>query len=103
MTRPASNLTMSVAAILAESATRFGERNAITMSGVSTTYAQLWDETRAYAGALREHGITEGDRVAVLIPNVTDFARVYYAVLSLGAVVVPIHALLKRHEIAYVL
>ena len=103
MTRPASHLTMSVAAILAESAVRHGERNAITMHGASTTYAQLWDETRAYAGALRQMGIGEGDRVAVLIPNVPDFARVYYAVLSLGAVAVPIHALLKRQEIAYVL
>ena len=103
MTRPNANLTMSVAAILAESSVRHGERNAITMGGHSTTYRQLWDETRAYAGALRELGINEGERVAVLIPNVTDFARVYYAILSLGAVAVPIHALLKRQEISYVL
>ena len=97
------NATMSVAAIPAEGAARHGELNAITVNGQSTSYRQLWDETRAYAGALRQRGIGEGDRVAVLIPNVTDFARVYYAVLALGAVVVPIHALLKRHEIAYVL
>ena len=97
------NATMSVAAIPAEGAARHGELNAITVNGQNTSYRQLWDETRAYAGALRERGIGEGDRVAVLIPNVTDFARVYYAVLALGAVVVPIHALLKRHEIAYVL
>ncbi|MCW4465515.1 long-chain fatty acid--CoA ligase [Glutamicibacter sp. MNS18] len=103
MSLPASNLTMSVAAILAESAVRHGERKAITMAGASTTYAELWEQTRSYAGALRDAGIGEGDRVAVLIPNVTDFARVYYAVLSLGAVVVPIHALLKRQEISYVL
>lgn len=32
-----------------------------------------------------------------------DFARVYYAVLSLGAIVVPVHALLKAREIEYVL
>ena len=46
---------------------------------------------------------TEGARVAMLVPNVADFARVYYATLALGAVVVPVHALLKRHEIEYVL
>jgi long-chain acyl-CoA synthetase len=39
----------------------------------------------------------------MLIPNVPDFPRVYYATLALGAVVVPVHALLKRHEIEYVL
>ncbi len=39
----------------------------------------------------------------MLIPNVADFPRVYYAVLALGGVVVPVHALLKSEEIAYVL
>ena len=103
MNTPAANATLSVAAILAESARRHTDRPAITFGGVSTSYGELWDQTRAYAGALRDAGIGEGDRVAVLIPNVTDFARVYYAVLSLGAVAVPIHALLKRHEIEYML
>ncbi len=103
MLSSSSNLTMSVAAIPAEGAARHGDLNAITVNGQSTSYRQLWDETRAYAGALRDQGIGESDRVAVLIPNVTDFARVYYAILSLGAVVVPIHALLKRNEISYVL
>ncbi|WP_334123612.1 long-chain-fatty-acid--CoA ligase [Glutamicibacter sp.] len=98
-----SNLTLSVAAILAEGATRHPELTAITMNSVSTSYRELWDQTKAYAGALKERGIGEGDRVAVLIPNVTDFARVYYAILSLGATVVPIHALLKAREISYVL
>ena len=37
------------------------------------------------------------------MPNVPDFPRVYYAALSLGAVVVPVHALLVGREIAYVL
>ncbi|GAA1890261.1 long-chain fatty acid--CoA ligase [Paeniglutamicibacter psychrophenolicus] len=97
------NATLSVAAILAEGAKRHGELPAITLGGASTSYRDLWDQTRAYAGALREAGVMDGDRVAILIPNVTDFARVYYAVLSLGAVAVPIHALLKRHEIEYVL
>lgn len=103
MNAPLANVTLSVAAILAESARRHTDRPAISFAGVTTSYGELWDQTRAYAGALRDAGIGEGDRVAVLIPNVTDFARVYYAILSLGAIAVPIHALLKRHEIEYML
>lgn len=68
-----------------------------------TTYAELRAQALAYAGALRALGVREGDRVAMLSPNVGDFPRVYYAVLALGAVVVPVHALLKRREIEYVL
>lgn len=95
--------TISVAAILAESARRTPDRTALIVDEDVITYARLWHETRAYAGALRARGIGPGDAVAVLIPNVPDFARVYYAILSLGATVVPVHALLKAREIEYVL
>jgi long-chain acyl-CoA synthetase len=95
--------TLSVAAILSESARRHAERPAVHFLGRSITYAELWDQTRAYAGALRDRGIGPGDRVAMMVPNVPDFARVYYAALALGATVVPVHLLLKAEEIAYVL
>ena len=48
-------------------------------------------------------GVRPGDRVAILIPNTPDFPRAYYGVLAIGAVVVPVHALLTPGEIAYVL
>ncbi|QKJ20168.1 AMP-binding protein [Microbacterium hominis] len=95
--------TLSVASILAESARRHGDRPALHFAGTTTTYRELWDQARAYAGALAARGIGRGDRVAMLVPNVPDFARVYYAALALGAVVVPVHLLLKSDEIAYVL
>lgn len=103
-TTPAEGFgTISVAAILAESARRTPDRTALIVGDEETSYAELWLGTRAYAGALRARGIGPGDAVAVLIPNVPDFARVYYAILSLGAIVVPVHALLKAREIDYVL
>lgn len=95
--------TISLAAILAESAARRPQATAIIVGDEETSYGQLWEQTRAYAGALRERGIGPGDPIAILIPNVADFARVYYAVLALGAVVVPVHALLKAAEIEYAL
>ncbi|TVU58465.1 long-chain fatty acid--CoA ligase [Paenarthrobacter nitroguajacolicus] len=95
--------TISVAAILSESATRRPDSTALIIDETRITYADLWAQTRAYAGALQTRGIGPGDPVAVLIPNVPDFVRVYYAILALGAVVVPVHALLKAHEIEFVL
>ena len=95
--------TLSVAAILAETASRKPDRPALHFMGHTLTYGQLWQQTCAYAGALRDRGIGPGDRVAMLVPNVPDFARVYYAALSLGAVVVPIHLLFKAEEIEFVL
>jgi long-chain acyl-CoA synthetase len=96
--------TLSIASILAESAVRHADRAAVVMGPQSTTYAALWADARRYAAALRDTaGIGPGDKVAVLIPNVPDFPKTYYGALALGAVVVPVHALLKAEEIAYVL
>ncbi|WP_025158554.1 long-chain-fatty-acid--CoA ligase [Leifsonia aquatica] len=95
--------TMSVASILAETAHRSPESVALIFNGAEISYGDLWEQTRRYAAALRDRGIGPGDRVALMIPNVPDFPRVYYGALALGATVVPIHALLKAEEIAYVL
>ncbi|MEN0086455.1 MAG: long-chain fatty acid--CoA ligase [Leifsonia sp.] len=95
--------TMSVASILAETAHRMPDNVALIFAGREIRYGELWDQTRSYAGALRDLGVGPGDRVALMLPNVPDFPRAYYAVLALGAIVVPVHALLKAEEIAYVL
>ena len=99
----AGNATLSVASILAESARRHADRPALHFMGTSITYSELWDQTRAYAGAMRDRGIGPGSRVAMIVPNVPDFPRVYYGALALGALVVPVHLLLKSEEIEHVL
>lgn len=95
--------TISVAAILAESARRRPEHPALLFEGSSITYAELWSQTRAIAGALEARGVRPGSAVAMMFPNVPDFVRVYYAVLSVGAIVVPVHPLLRAPEIEHVL
>jgi len=95
--------TLSAASLLVETARRHPEYPALHFAGTTTTYGELWDQTRAYAGALAARGITRGSRVAMVVPNVPDFARVYYAALALGAVVVPIHLLFRSGEIEFVL
>jgi long-chain acyl-CoA synthetase len=95
--------SMSVAAILAETASRMPDNIAVVVGETETSYQELWDQTRRYAGALKARGVGSGTPVAMLIPNVTDFPRVYFAILALGGIVVPIHSLLKAGEIEYVL
>ncbi|MGY5319544.1 long-chain-fatty-acid--CoA ligase [Neomicrococcus lactis] len=95
--------TISVAAIPAESAKRYPNDIAIIIGDEEITFHDLWEQTKSYAGALKARGVGPGVPVAVLIPNVPDFARVYYAILALGGIVVPIHALLRAREIEYVL
>lgn len=95
--------TLSVATILAESARRHRDRSAVIAGEETITYGDLWEQTRRVAGALASLGVSRGDRVAMMLPNVADFPRVYYAILALGAIVVPVHPLLRREEIAQAL
>jgi long-chain acyl-CoA synthetase len=94
---------ISVASILAESARRYPAHDALVLGDVRVPYSVAWEQARRYAAVLRERGIKPGDRVAILIPNVPQFAFAYYGILALGACVVPIHSLLKSEEIAYAL
>jgi long-chain acyl-CoA synthetase len=95
--------TLSLAAVLAEAARRYPDKIAVVDAGTRVTYKDLWQQSRSYAAGLRELGVGPGDTVAMLIPNVLDFPRVYYAALAVGATIVPVHLLLTADEMAYVL
>jgi long-chain acyl-CoA synthetase len=94
---------LSVAAVLAESALRRPDHPAVVFAARRITYRELWDGARRYAAALRERGVGPDDKVALLLPNTPHFPLAYFGVLALGAVAVPVHALLRADEIAYVL
>jgi len=96
-------MSLTIASILAESAVRFPDNVAVVLGDLRLTYRQLWDHTRQYATVLRDRGVGPGDKVALLLPNTPHFPLSYFATLSLGAVAVPVHALLKAEEIEYVL
>ncbi len=96
-------MSLSIANILADSAVRFADNTAVVLGDLKLTYAQLWGHSQQYAQVLRDRGVEPGDKVALLLPNTPHFPLAYFAVLSLGAVAVPVHALLKSEEIEYVL
>jgi len=96
-------MALSLASILAESASRHPDRTAVLAGTEAISYSALWEEARKYARFFIEKGVKPGDRVAILIPNCPDFPRAYYGILAAGGVVVPVHALLCAEEITYIL
>jgi len=54
------------------------------------SYSELINEVARTAAGLRVHGVSEGDRVALLLPNSVDFVVVALASLWLGAIFVPL-------------
>jgi long-chain acyl-CoA synthetase len=94
---------VNLAANLTRSADRFPHRPAVRLDEVTLTYAELDDRSARAAGLLRERGVRAGDRVGVMLPNIPEFAVVYYGILRAGAVVVPMNPLLKGREVGYYL
>ncbi|MEV4833471.1 long-chain fatty acid--CoA ligase [Nonomuraea sp. NPDC049486] len=91
---------MNLADRLHTSAERLGERAVITLDDAVLSYRALDAMSARVATLLRGRGIGTGDRVAIMLPNVPEFAAVYYGVLRMGAVVVPLDPLLRKREIA---
>lgn len=74
---------------------------ALIYYGRAISYAELDDLSERCAELLRGHGVGAGERVAVLLGNCPQFHIVFYAILKLGAVYVPVNPLFKEHELAY--
>ncbi|MFI7128993.1 long-chain fatty acid--CoA ligase [Nonomuraea sp. NPDC050153] len=91
---------MNLADRLHIAAERLGGRAVLTLDEAELTYGGLDELSARLAGLLRCRGIGAGDRVAIMLPNVPEFGVVYYGVLRIGAVVVPLDPLLKKREIA---
>lgn len=77
------------------------DRPALVYYGTTLTYAELDDLSERCAELLRGHGAGPGERVAVLLGNCPQFHIVFYAILKIGAVYVPVNPLFKEHELAY--
>lgn len=96
-------MDLSLTQLLAEAARRWGSRVAIRDGDRSLRYEELWDLALRYAEGLRRAGARAGDRVAMVLPNGAAFPAVYFAIVALGAAVVPVNIRLAPAEIRAIL
>jgi long-chain acyl-CoA synthetase len=94
---------VNLAANLVHTASVHADRVALRLGETRMTYRELDAASARVAGLIRDRGIRPGDRVGLMLPNVMEFAVVYYGVLRAGGVVVPMNPLLKAREVAYYL
>lgn len=85
--------------LLRHSADRFSNSPALLFYGTCISYGELDDLTTRFALALRQLGISRGDRVALMLPNIPQTVIAYYGILKAGAVVVPTNPLYVEREI----
>ena len=63
------------------------------------SFADIRTEVKRRAGLLRQRGVAEGDRVALVIPAPEDFVLSFLAVVFAGAVPVPMYPPLSRGKL----
>jgi O-succinylbenzoic acid--CoA ligase len=75
-------------------------RVAIASPDGSWTYHELYDAACKYAASLRNLGVLEGQRVAVLAKKGAHYALMLHALMQLNAVIVPLNWRLTGEELA---
>jgi long-chain acyl-CoA synthetase len=80
-------------------ASSFPNKAATNFYGTELTYWELRTRSLAMANALGELGIRKGDRIGVHLPNCPQYMIAYFAVLSLGAIVVNLNPMYTADEL----
>jgi len=70
-------------------------------TGRTLTYGALDDAVRRFAGGLADRGIGPGDVVAIMAPNLPEYAVVFHGVAFAGATVTTINPTYTEHEVRH--
>ena len=91
----------SIVSLFEESVRRFGDRPAYSSFGVTITYRDLDERSRALAGYLQGLGLDPGDRVAIMMPNLLANPVAIFGVLLAGLTVVNTNPLYTARELEH--
>ena len=94
---------MILGEMLAKSAISNPEKPVIIFQGEKITYQELDRQVQALANGLRNLGVIRGDKIGLLMTNSPQFVISYFAVATLGAIVVPLNTMFKGEELTYIL
>lgn len=92
---------LNVTSFLDNSAVKYADKPAFTFMQTTLTFSQIQAAANQLANGLIATGIKKGDKVALSCLNLPYFPIIYYAILKMGGVVVPLSVLLKEDEIQF--
>jgi long-chain acyl-CoA synthetase len=87
--------------LLEDSAKRFPQNPALIFLNGKMPYSVLDASVNRLANALSDLGVKKGDRVAIYTANCPQYVISYYAILKIGAIIVPINPLYVAHEVEH--
>ena len=91
----------SLVSLLEESFAKYADRTAYSFMGQDMGYAQTDQESLAMAAYFQSLGLSKGDRIAVMMPNVPQYPVTVAAILRAGYVVVNVNPLYTARELEH--
>jgi long-chain acyl-CoA synthetase len=88
-------------AAMEETVQKHPHHPAYIFKGNTVTYTQVHLATNRFAAALQSMGVVKGDRVAIHLPNCPQFPIAYYAIMKIGAIVVPCNPVYTSREMKH--
>lgn len=88
---------------LDEAARQYGDRVATVFHNGAVTYNQLKQTADLIACGFLKLGIGKGDKIAIWMAGYSEWALVYFALMRIGAIIVPVNTRYRPEEIEYVL
>ena len=80
-----------------------GEKTALLSGDRAISYRQLSEAVNRFGHALLELGVRMEERVAFLLPDSPEWAYVFFGVIKIGAVAIPLNTLLSSADYEYLL
>jgi len=91
----------TINAVLHDAVERHGDKPAFSALGVTLSYRDLDRQSAAFGAYLQQTGLKPGDRIAVQLPNLTQYPVVVFGALRAGLVVVNTNPLYTAHEMRH--
>jgi long-chain acyl-CoA synthetase len=91
----------SLVALMEESFRKYADRPAYSFMGKEMSFGETDRLSRAFAAYLQGLGLAQGDRVAIMMPNVPQYPVVVAAILRAGYVVVNVNPLYTARELEH--
>ncbi len=80
----------------------FGDRPAYENMGAGLSYRELEEKSRHFASYLRQDaGLDQGDRVAVMMPNILQYPVAVFGILRAGLIVVNTNPMYTARELTH--
>jgi long-chain acyl-CoA synthetase len=95
------NAYSSLVGLLEDSFSKYSDRAAYSFMGKEFSFAQTDQDSLAMAAYLQSLGLSKGDRVAIMMPNVPQYPVAVAAVLRAGLVVVNVNPLYTARELEH--